>query len=100
LKPQQNENIKIGSTYDIVWFPSNNKNVEWFDLYLIPSSGNWIPIKYGVSKNVTSYSWVVPADLALGTYTIGIYAAAPQFMQGKFGNWLSYADAKINIVEK
>ena len=100
LKPQQNENIKIDSTYDIVWFPSNNKNVEWFDLYLIPSSGNWIPIKYGVSKNVTSYSWVVPADLALGTYTIGIYAAAPQFMQGKFGNWLSYADAKINIVEK
>ncbi len=97
LKPQQNENIKIGSTYDIVWLSSNNKNVECFDIYLIPASGDWIPIKYGVSKNVTSYSWVVPTDLASGTYTIGIYAAAPKFMQGKFGNWLSYEEVQINI---
>jgi len=97
LEPQSNESVILGSSYDIVWFPSNNKNVEWFDIYLIPSSGDWIPIKYGVSKDATSYSWAVPNDLATGSYTIRIYAVAPKFMQGKFGNWLSYEEVQINI---
>jgi len=82
-----------------VWFPSNNKNVEWFDIYLIPSEGDWIPVKYGASKDATSYSWKVPDNLAPGTYTIRIYAAAPKFMQGKFGNWISFEEAPIRIVD-
>ena len=99
LKPQSNESIKKGSTYDIVWFPSNNKNVEYYSIWLIPSSGDWIKVKYGVPKDVTAYNWTVPDDLPTGSYKIRIYAVAPKFMQGKFGNWLSYQEVKVNIAE-
>lgn len=96
-KPQNGEIIKVGSTYEISWLSSNEKNVEYYNIWLLPEQGDSLLIKEGVPVGSISYNWVVPSDLAPGSYRVEIYAAAPQFMQGKLGNWLSYEEVQINI---
>jgi len=99
-KPQNGEIIKVGTTYEMSWLPSNNKNLESFAIYLIPPQGDWILLDGNISSKSFNYTWQVPENLAPGTYTIRIYAVAPNFMQGKFGNWLSYDEVQINIAVK
>ena len=96
-KPQNGESIKVGTTYEISWLPSNDKNLESFVIYLIPPQGDWILLDGNISSKSFNYTWQVPENLAPGTYTIRIYAVAPNFMQGKFGNWLSYEEVQVEI---
>ena len=98
-KPQNGESIKIGENYQIQWLPSNKNNVEGYVIYLIPPQGDWILINGGVPKDSTNYNWAVPNDLKQGNYIIHVYAVAPNFMQGKFGNWLSYEEVQINLTK-
>ena len=99
-KPQNGESIKVGATYEISWLASNDKNLESFVIYLIPPQGDWILLDGNISSKSFNYTWQVPETLSPGTYTIRIYAVAPNFMQGKFGNWLSYEEVQINIAVK
>ena len=99
-KPISSENIKVGSTYEIKWVPSNKNNVEYYNIVLIPKKGKWISIKSGISKDATSYSWNVPKNLKIGEYKIRIYAMAPTFMQHKFGSWISYKETGYIQISK
>ena len=99
-KPQNGESIKVGATYEISWLASNDKNLESFVIYLIPPQGDWVLLDGNISSKSFNYTWQVPETLSPGTYTIRIYAVAPKFMQGKFGNWLSYEEVQINIAVK
>ena len=98
-KPRNGEIIKVGTTYEMSWLPSNNKNLESFAIYLIPPQGDWILLDGNISSKSFNYIWQVPETLSPGTYTIRIYAVAPNFMQGKFGNWLSYEEVQINLTK-
>ena len=98
-KPQNAETIKVGTTYEISWLPSNDKNLESFVIYLIPPQGDWILLDGNISSKSFNYTWQVLENIAPGTYTIRIYAITPNFMQGKFGNWLSYAEVQINLTK-
>lgn len=99
LKPQSNENLKIGSTYEISWLPSNENNVEWYDIYLVPSQGEPILIKENLSLDSIINNWTVSSDFQPGTYKLIVYAMAPKLMQGKFDNWISNEEVQINIVD-
>lgn len=99
-KPENGETIKVGTTYEISWLPSNNNNVEYYNIALIPKKGDWINAKAGIPTGTISYKYQVPANLEPGEYRLRIYAVAPNFMQGKFGNWLSYEEVQINIAVK
>jgi len=98
-KPENGESIKIGSTYEIDWLPSNNNNVEYYNIVLIPKKGEWITAKVGIPTGTISYKYQVPANLEPGEYRLRIHAVAPNFMQGKFGNWLSYEEVQINLTK-
>ena len=98
-KPQNGESIKAGENYQIQWFASNKNNIEFYNIWLVPTQGDWILIKDNIPKESISYSWLIPGDLKQGSYKIQIYAVAPHFMQGKFGNWLSYEEVQINITQ-
>jgi tetratricopeptide (TPR) repeat protein len=98
-KPENGETIKVGTTYEINWLPSNDKNLESFAIYLIPPQGDWILLDGNISSKSFNYTWQVPETLSPGTYTIRIYAVTPNFMQGKFGNWLSYEEVQINLTK-
>ena len=98
-KPQNSESIKIGSIYEISWLPSNNNNVEYYNIVLIPKKGEWITAKSGIPTGTITYKYEVPQNLEPGEYKLRIYAVAPKFMQGKFGNWLSYEEVQINITQ-
>ena len=100
VKPQNGETIKVDTTYEISWLPSNENNVEYYNIFLIPKKGDWISAKAGIPTGTISYKYQIPANLELGEYRLRIYAVAPKFMQGKFDNWLSYEEVKINIVVK
>jgi O-antigen ligase len=96
-KPQNGESIKIGENYEVSWLPSNDKNLESFAIYLIPPQGDRILIKDKIPIESISYNWTVPEDFVLGNYRVQIYAVSPDFMQGKFDNWLSYEEVQINL---
>jgi tetratricopeptide (TPR) repeat protein len=96
-KPENGESIKIGSTYEISWLPSNENNVEYYNIWLVPEQGNRILIKDKIPVESISYNWIVPEDLVPGNYRIEIYAISPDFMKGKFGNWLFYGEVQINL---
>jgi O-antigen ligase len=98
-KPQNGESIKVGTTYEISWLPSNKNNVEYYNIWLVPEQGDRILIKDGIPVESVFYNWIIPEDLAPGNYRIEIYAVAPKFMQGKFGNWLSYAEVQMNLTK-
>jgi O-antigen ligase len=98
-KPQNGESIKVGSTYEISWLPSNNNNVEYYNIVLIPQKGKAITAKEGIPTGTITYKYEVPQNLEPGEYTLRIYAVAPKLMQGKFGNWLSYAEVQINLTK-
>jgi len=99
-KPENGETIKVGTTYEIDWLPSNNNNVEYYNIVLIPQKGKTITVKAGVPTGTISYKYQIPDDLESGEYKLRIYAVAPKLMQGKFGNWLSYEEVQINIALK
>jgi O-antigen ligase len=99
-KPQSGESIKVGTTYEISWLPSNNNNVEYYNIVLIPKKGDWITVKAGIPTGTITYKYEVPQNLEPEDYTLRIYAVAPKLMQGKFGNWLSYEEVQINIAVK
>jgi O-antigen ligase len=99
-KPENGEIIKVGTTYEISWLPSNNNNVEYYNIWLVPEQGDRILIKDRIPVESISYNWIVPEDLAPGNYRIEIYAVSPDFMKGKFSNWLSYEEVQINIAVK
>jgi len=99
-KPENGETIKVDTTYEIDWLPSNNNNVEYYNIVLIPQKGKTITVKAGVPTGTISYKYQIPDDLEPGEYRLRIYAVAPKFMQGKFGNWLSYDEVQINIAVK
>jgi tetratricopeptide (TPR) repeat protein len=99
-KPQNGESIKIGENYEISWLPSNNNNVEYYNIVLIPKKGDWITVKAGIPTGTITYKYEVPQNLEPEDYTLRIYAIAPKFMQGKFGNWLSYEEVQINLAVK
>jgi len=96
-KPENGETIKVGTTYEISWLPSNNNNVEYYNIVLIPKKGDWINAKAGIPKGTISYKYQVPANLEPGEYRLRIHAVAPNFMQGKFDNWLSYEEVQIYL---
>lgn len=96
-KPQNGESIKVGTTYEISWLLSNKNNVEYYNIWLVPEQGDGILIKDRIPVESISYNWTVPENLAPGNYRIQIYAVSPDFMKGKFGNWLSYAEVQINL---
>jgi O-antigen ligase len=98
-KPENGETIKVGTTYEIDWLPSNNNNVEYYNIVLIPQKGKTITVKAGVPTGTISYKYQIPDDLEPGEYRLRIYAVAPKFMQGKFGNWLSYEEVQINLTK-
>jgi O-antigen ligase len=99
-KPENGETIKVGTTYEIDWLPSNNNNVEYYNIVLIPKKGDWITVKAGIPTGTITYKYEVPQNLEPEDYTLRIYAVAPKLMQGKFGNWLSYEEVQINIAVK
>lgn len=98
-KPENGESIKIGSTYEISWLPSNSNNVEYYNIVLIPKKGDWITAKASIPTVTISYKYQIPANLEPGEYKLRIYAVAPKFMQGKFGNWLSYEEVQITLTK-
>jgi tetratricopeptide (TPR) repeat protein len=98
-KPEKGENIKIGSNYEISWLPSNKNNVEYYYIWLVPEQGDGILIKDRIPIESISYNWTVPENLAPGNYKIQIYAVSSNFMQDKFGNWLSYEEVQINLTK-
>ena len=100
VSPAPNQNIKAGENLEIKWVLSNTKNVEYYNIFLVPKKGKWITVKVGVPKSTNSYTYKVPMNLATGQYELRIYAVAPKFMQGKFGNWLSYSESSYFNISK
>jgi len=98
-KSENGETIKVGTTYEISWLPSNNNNVEYYNIVLIPQKGKTITVKAGVPTGTISYKYQIPDDLEPGEYRLRIYAVATKLMQGKFGNWLSYEEVQINLTK-
>ncbi len=98
-KPQNGETIKVGTTYEISWLPSNNNNVEYYNIVIIPKKGDWINAKAGIPTGTVSYKYQVPANLEPGEYRLRINAVAPKFMQGKFGKLLSYDEVQITLTK-
>jgi O-antigen ligase len=98
-KLENGEIIKVGTTYEIDWLPSNNNNVEYYNIVLIPKTGEWTEVKSNIPTGTLSYKYEVPAGLEPGEYSFRIYAMAPKFMQGKFGDWLSYEEVQINLTK-
>ncbi len=97
VQPTLNEKVKIGGTVKIQWITSNNKNVQYYNLFLIPQRGKWIAIKSGIKNNINSFVWKVPGNLKEGKYKIRLYAVAPNFMQRRLGGWLSYGETNISL---
>jgi len=97
VKPQNRESIKTGTEYQIQWIPSNTDNVEYYVIWLIPQQGEWILVNGNIPKTTLTYNWSITNDLKEGNYTLRVYAVNPRFMQGKFGNWLSYGEAQITL---
>jgi len=76
---------------------SNTDNVEYYVIWLIPQQGEWILVNGNIPKTTLTYNWSITNDLKEGNYTLRVYAVNPRFMQGKFGNWLSYGEAQITL---
>jgi O-antigen ligase/tetratricopeptide (TPR) repeat protein len=97
-QPQSGITLSIGTQYIINWSPSNTKNVAYYSIWLVPENGDKILLKDKIPVNSNSYEWT-PEDILPGSYKIRIYAMSPDFMQGKFDNWLTYGEAQINIAK-
>jgi O-antigen ligase/tetratricopeptide (TPR) repeat protein len=95
--PQNGMMFKPGDTVKIQWLPSNFKNTESYVIYLIPPQGDQILLVSNIDPKTFSYDWKASSSLSYGKYTLRIYAAAPKFMQGKLGSWISYTDTTIFI---
>jgi tetratricopeptide (TPR) repeat protein len=95
--PQDGTALKPSDTLKIQWIPSNFNNVESYVIYLIPAQGEQTLLASNIDPKTLSYDWKIAESLPAGTYTLRVYAVAPKLMQGKLGDWVSFADVKINI---
>ncbi len=100
LSPMPNQSVKAGGNLEIKWTASNIKNVEYYNIFLIPKRGKWVTVKTGLPKSVNSYLYKIPNNLASGQYKLRIYAVAPKFMQRKLGSWLSYGESGYLNISK
>ncbi len=95
VNPQDGMAFKEGDVIKIQWIPSNFNNTEYYAIYLYGKDGSKL-IASSIDPKTLSYDYKIEG-LSLGTFTLRVYAISPKFMQGKFGNVLSYAEVKINI---
>lgn len=95
VNPQDGMVFKEGDVIKIQWVPSNFNNTESYAIYLYGKDGSKL-IASLLDPKTLSYDYKIEG-LSLGTYTLRVYAVSPKFMQGKFGNVLSYAEVKITI---
>ena len=90
LKPAANEQIKTGEEFVIQWKVLNDRTAKYCNIYLVPEKGKQTLIKAGIPFKVRSYKWHIPDNLQSGRYRIRIYVVSPQFMHGRYGNWLEF----------
>lgn len=97
LKPQANEKVRIGSAIEIAWLPTNEKNIEHYNIWLVNEKGKHISIRRNVDKNEYLVKWEIPMDLAAGSYDIRVYAVNNSLMKN-FGGWISFGEVNIEII--
>lgn len=85
IKPQAGEIIEAGSTYKISWTSSDDVGVVTQEIRLSLNSGTNYPtvIASGLTADVQSYDWPVPANLSTNRARIKVIACDAQGHQGE-----------------
>ena len=96
LKPQDGGKVRTGSTIEIAWLPTNDKNIEYYNIWLVDEKGKHDLIKSNIAKNDFIFKWEIPASLTTGSYSIRVYAVNNNLMKD-FGGWISFGEAKIEL---